>query len=233
MWSYKNPKAPKKLTEITNRYGYKVVTLHINGKQYQKRINRLVAMAFIKNPNGLPQVNHIDGDKSNNNVSNLEWCTAIYNTNHAIKTGLRINSGEDFHSSKLSNKDVHKICKLLEENKLKACEIPAKIGSHCTIKMVHNILYTNVWKEISSQYNISNHTIDENHGASKFDKDTVRKICELLANTNYSYGEIAEMVGNCTKSDVNHIKNKYTWTSISKDYDFSHRVDTRNKRHKK
>lgn len=65
--------------------GYMVVTL--DGKKYA--VHRLVAKHFIPNPYDHPQVNHKDGNKQNNCASNLEWCTAGENINHALKTGLR------------------------------------------------------------------------------------------------------------------------------------------------
>ena len=68
--------------------GYKAVDLSLNGKHYIHHIHRLVAIAFIPNPHNKPAVNHIDGDKSNNTVTNLEWVTASENMTHAAKTGL-------------------------------------------------------------------------------------------------------------------------------------------------
>ena len=58
------------------------------GKRKDYKASRLVAQAFILNPDNLPVVNHIDGDKTNNDVKNLEWCTYSYNNIHAFKTGL-------------------------------------------------------------------------------------------------------------------------------------------------
>lgn len=55
-------------------------------------VHRLVATAFIPNPKRLPQVNHLDGNKLNNHVANLEWCDAYDNVMHAIRTGLRPSS---------------------------------------------------------------------------------------------------------------------------------------------
>ena len=68
--------------------GYRRVNLSKQTTRKIKRVHRLVAEAFIPNPMNLPVVNHLDGDKHNNCVSNLEWCTNKENTNHAIKTGL-------------------------------------------------------------------------------------------------------------------------------------------------
>ena len=69
--------------------GYLFVFLSVNGKAKNRMIHRLVAETFIPNPNGLPEVNHIDGNKENNRVDNLEWCTRRDNLKHAVDNGLR------------------------------------------------------------------------------------------------------------------------------------------------
>lgn len=66
-----------------NHKGYIIYYLSVNGKRICRTAHRLVAEAFIPNPNMLPCINHIDENKKNNNVSNLEWCTHKYNTNYS------------------------------------------------------------------------------------------------------------------------------------------------------
>lgn len=72
-----------KLLKISqNQHGYNIVQLWNKQKCFQTGVHRLVAQAFIPNPNNLPQVNHKDENKINNCVDNLEWCSAEYNTNY-------------------------------------------------------------------------------------------------------------------------------------------------------
>ncbi len=68
--------------------GYWFVCLAKNGTYKQEMTHRLVAKTFIPNPNNLPVVNHIDGNKNNNHVTNLEWCSHSQNRQHAYDTGL-------------------------------------------------------------------------------------------------------------------------------------------------
>ena len=72
----------RNIKDCTSKYGYKVVLLHKDGIRKNARVHRLVAQAFIPNPNNLPYINHKDENPSNNHVDNLEWCTAAYNSNY-------------------------------------------------------------------------------------------------------------------------------------------------------
>ena len=67
------------LKQQCGRGGYMYVAFGANGKKVNLRVSRVVAITFIPNPNGYSQVNHIDCDRSNNRVDNLEWCTSQYN----------------------------------------------------------------------------------------------------------------------------------------------------------
>ena len=80
-----NASKDKILKSAKNNKGYLIVNLCKEGKRKNNQIHRLVAQAFIPNPNNLLQVNHKDENKQNNNISNLEWCTPKYNSNYGTR----------------------------------------------------------------------------------------------------------------------------------------------------
>lgn len=87
---------PERILKLqTDHKGYARVSL---GKRKALAVHRLVAKAFIQNPQNKPQVNHIDGNKLNNCVENLEWCNNRENQLHAVRTGL--NNHSTYHSGR-------------------------------------------------------------------------------------------------------------------------------------
>ena len=93
------------------RYGYCELGLYKDRRRETVRVNRLVAMAFIPNPENKPQVNHKNGDKTFNFKTNLEWMTCQENIDHAIKFGLRDTKGEGNGRAKLAISEVKQIRK--------------------------------------------------------------------------------------------------------------------------
>jgi len=102
--SFKKGRVLKKFISVK---GYLQTSLSKKTIRFNTGIHRLVAIAFIENTDNKPQVNHIDGDKNNNNYYNLEWCTNSENQIHAVKNNLcNHNLGEKHHNSKLTNYEV-------------------------------------------------------------------------------------------------------------------------------
>lgn len=89
---------------------YMRVCLCKDSRAEKHYVHRLVAEAFIDNPNNLPCVNHLDANKMNNQKDNLKWCTYAENNQHAKDLGLHNVSGENCHLSKLTEEDVLGIC---------------------------------------------------------------------------------------------------------------------------
>jgi hypothetical protein len=90
-----------KFLKIThNSKGYKAVDICVNGFKSKKLIHRLLAKAFIPNPHNKPQVNHINGIKTDNRLHNLEWCTSSENNYHAYKINLKLITKKQRESSR-------------------------------------------------------------------------------------------------------------------------------------
>lgn len=112
------------LKTFEHQKGYLVVKLCKNNIKTHKRLHRLVAEAFIPNPKNKPQVNHIDGNKKNNIVSNLEWCNGSYNILHAYKTGL-------IHSKPVIDKKTGIIYNSIREASIKNNKLESSISHSC------------------------------------------------------------------------------------------------------
>lgn len=98
---------PIKIMAQSHPDRYLTLHLYVVNKSHYYLTHRVVALHFIENPNNFPDVNHKDGVKLNNHVSNLEWCTRGHNIRHSYRTGLQVaKRGEESGVSKLKDKDV-------------------------------------------------------------------------------------------------------------------------------
>lgn len=138
---------------------YRCVRPSINGKQKSLYVHRLVAEAFIPNPHNFPQVNHIDGNPENNNVSNLEWCSASHNIKHAYETGL-INH---YRNSRICASCG---CNISDQNKTNLCgKCLSKLQN--TERYNHNVVLFGVIEFNKKVLGISNAMLAEMTGYSK------------------------------------------------------------------
>jgi hypothetical protein len=142
IWSIRKKKLMK--TQIDDS-GYLTIVLNANHIKYKKYIHILKAEIWIPNPLNLPEVNHIDGNKQNCDISNLEWCTRQYNVIHAHKTGL-MNPvhGENINSAKLTEQQVIEIRNM--KGKMKGNKIAKiyNVDNHTIYDIFHNV----TWKHL-------------------------------------------------------------------------------------
>jgi len=140
------------LKTFIHKQGYEVFSTRIGGRKGKVKlfkVHRLVTEAFIKNPENKPQVNHIDGDKQNNCVANLEWVTAKENTQHALKIGLSVPcKGEQHGLSKLKEEDIRFIRNnyIAYDKKLGTNGLAKYFNVHHSI--ISDVVNRKTWKHI-------------------------------------------------------------------------------------
>lgn len=192
--------------------GYMKVGTTYKYKPLDPLVHRLVALQFIDNPENKPQVNHINGDKTDNRVENLEWVTEKENTNHATATGLRVQHGENSHFNKYTEDSIKLVCELLQDG-LRYKDISlltgVSVGIICLVKNNMN------WKYISKDYVFPKKS-------KRISLNTIEWICHMLQS-----GESPEFI--LTKTTNKHITLDFilsvlyrqSFQYISKKYDFS------------
>lgn len=104
--NYHNWGIVKNLTPTADKFGYLRVCLSKNDRQYNGIVYRMVAQAFIENPDNFPQINHINEDKSDNRVENLEWCDCLYNNNHGTRNNRISQSKRNTKCKKVIQMDL-------------------------------------------------------------------------------------------------------------------------------
>lgn len=209
------------MKQKTSKQGYKVISFKNKDVTANPVVHRLVAIAFIPNPDNLPQVNHIDGNKSNNDFTNLEWCTAKENINHAFMLGLKP-QGEDSPYAKIDELTAHKICDMLSKG-IPNTEIARILG--ITKSTVSKIKSGKSWKSVSSSYNIPK----KGKGISE---NIVVKICEMLSEGNTAIEVLSELQDydqNLTLAKIYSIRKRQYYTEISKKYYWEYNSSKRGK----
>ena len=188
----------------TDKDGYLRCKVWDGQKQRGIYVHRAVALVFVENPHQKPYVNHIDSNRQNNLPENLEWVTAKENSEHGVNAG-NFPVGEDAFHSVYSSEQVHKVCKLLSENK--SCVETSKLTG-VSLSVVGSIKRRITWKEISDLYDIPQ--IKE-----KVTEEVAIKIVDLL-NQGLSVTQVVSELNHSrvNRNTVGNIKNGKTFKHL-------------------
>ena len=179
-------------------------------------VHRLVAQAFIPNPENKPQVNHINGNKRLNWWGNLEWNTAKENSEHAWRTGLVNNNGELQGSSIYSNSQIIEVCKLLEAGKLSYHEISEITNVSCST--ISDIRCNREWRSISKNFKMP--PIKPRLYSDK----EIETVCKLLEDPTLPHQVICNMTG-VSINTIKDIMKKTSYRRISDKYNIQKRIN--------
>ena len=191
--SYFNNKEKELKTQIDKK-GYEKVKL--NGRTYS--VHRLVAEAFIANPDNLPQVNHIDGNKQNNDVSNLEWCDNSFNQKHAWDNNLQ--QKRHAVNCSLTQEQANNVREEYKNGTIITPLANKYNVSKTTIKDILNGKYYNLDRNIAK--------ITREQDKQKLSYEEAEEIRYLFNRYKPSYNELAKCYGVNHKCVIAIIQNK-------------------------
>lgn len=196
----------KRFLSPSVRGEYLSIGLYHDRKRKSFAVHRLVALVYLDNPENKPCVNHIDGDKFNNHVSNLEWCTHSENAIHAVETGLKGQTINHYRS--LDESIVKSICSLLQDGfRVK------DVAESCGVKSqdVSDIKSGKNYQDISSEFDLTSIPFRQRISTEK-----IIKICEMLQDRT-PMAKIKAEVG-VNLGTVRRIKRRECNTNFSKNY---------------
>lgn len=199
------------LKPVLNKHGYLCVSVKFLDRGFLTvRVHRLVAKAFITNPENKPEVNHIDGVKTNNHVSNLEWATSKENQIHANKV-LKRQVGESHPHVKITESQVHEVCKLMNEG-YQNHDISRITG--VSRDTVIKIRERTVWTFITEHYNFP-------AKSRSLSVETVEWVCRKFEE-GYTSTQIRDMSTNpkLTLPVIKGIKGRRNYKWISAKFNF-------------
>ena len=197
-------KSKKFLTTQHNDGGYEVITLRKDKKTTTLKLHRLLCLTYKEDTYFEGAfVNHIDGDKKNNSLNNLEWCTRSENVLHAYDLGLVKNKPRQ-----LSEEDVHLICNALEEGS-RVVDVAKEFGiEHSIVSGIYN---RNSYKYISYEYDFS-----KVPKAYRISTEKIINVCDLLQK-GLTQKEVSD-VTSVHLSSVKMINQRRTHTHISNSF---------------
>ena len=203
------------LTNTLTSDNYLKVGIKIDGKQKDRRVHDLVAITFIPNPNNLKEVNHKNGNKLDNRVENLEWCTRSENQKHAVDNNLQPRYRVNTYKGKLSKEERNEVIMLFNETDISKRELAKKfdvsdttINSILSNKYNYGEGYTNEYEEFLKTLNTLNELRDEYLITG--DKEVWKTVIEILPRnwlqTRTCTFNYENLLGMCSKGQRRYHK---------------------------
>lgn len=185
-----------------------------DGVKRKKLVHRLIAEAFIPNPEDKPCINHKDGNKRNNNVANLEWVTYSENAKHAFSIGLKSNHGEGNPTNILTPQEVLSIYAKLMDG-ARVCDVADQYA--VSRAAIADIKFKRNWQNLLDALP----DLKAKSKSSSLSEATVRWVCARIQE-GLTAKEIVNLSYNktLTESTIWKIRSRQTYTEYSKDYNW-------------